>query len=124
MSDIVAEALRTPPRKKLTTLQQLFEDRVRSHVSPLSFAQQRLWFLDQLEPENSFYNVFKAIRLSGTLNVGLLQKAIDAIVAAIRLSRAGLRTPNKPVGSFLFFGPTGVGKTELARTLASGLSCN
>lgn len=48
-------------------------------------------------------------------------KAIDAIAAAIRLSRAGLRTPNKPVGSFLFFGPTGVGKTELARTLAHAL---
>ncbi len=48
-------------------------------------------------------------------------KAIDAIVAAIRLSRAGLRTAHKPVGSFLFFGPTGVGKTELARTLASAL---
>lgn len=48
-------------------------------------------------------------------------KAIDSIVAAIRLSRAGLRTPNKPVGSFLFFGPTGVGKTELARTLAHAL---
>ena len=47
--------------------------------------------------------------------------AIDAIVAAIRLSRAGLRTPSKPVGSFLFFGPTGVGKTELARTLAHAL---
>ncbi|MBI4672407.1 MAG: ATP-dependent Clp protease ATP-binding subunit ClpA [Chloroflexi bacterium] len=48
-------------------------------------------------------------------------KAIEAIVAAIRLSRAGLRTPNKPVGSFLFFGPTGVGKTELARVLARAL---
>ncbi len=48
-------------------------------------------------------------------------KAIDSIVAAIRLSRAGLRAPNKPVGSFLFFGPTGVGKTELARTLAHAL---
>ena len=47
--------------------------------------------------------------------------AIDAIVAAIRLSRAGLRLPGKPVGSFLFFGPTGVGKTELARVLARAL---
>lgn len=47
--------------------------------------------------------------------------AIEAIVSAIRLSRAGLRLPQKPVGSFLFFGPTGVGKTELARVLARAL---
>lgn len=47
--------------------------------------------------------------------------AIDSIVSAIRLSRAGLRQANKPVGSFLFFGPTGVGKTELARVLARAL---
>ncbi|NJN92640.1 MAG: ATP-dependent Clp protease ATP-binding subunit ClpA [Anaerolineales bacterium] len=48
--------------------------------------------------------------------------AIEAIVAAIRLSRAGLRLPDKPVGSFLFFGPTGVGKTELARVLSRSLA--
>ncbi|MBI5035239.1 MAG: ATP-dependent Clp protease ATP-binding subunit ClpA [Chloroflexi bacterium] len=47
--------------------------------------------------------------------------AIESIVSAIRLSRAGLRLPNKPVGSFLFFGPTGVGKTELARVLSRAL---
>ncbi|RME50610.1 MAG: ATP-dependent Clp protease ATP-binding subunit ClpA [Deltaproteobacteria bacterium] len=47
--------------------------------------------------------------------------AIEAIVSAIRLSRAGLRLPHKPVGSFLFFGPTGVGKTELARALGRAL---
>jgi ATP-dependent Clp protease ATP-binding subunit ClpA len=47
--------------------------------------------------------------------------AIEAIVSAIRLSRAGLRLPVKPVGSFLFFGPTGVGKTELARVLGRSL---
>ncbi|RME66726.1 MAG: AAA family ATPase, partial [Alphaproteobacteria bacterium] len=46
-------------------------------------------------------------------------KAIDALAAAIKLSRAGLREPNKPIGSYLFSGPTGVGKTEVARQLAS-----
>ncbi len=45
--------------------------------------------------------------------------AIDAIVAAIRLSRAGLKIPEKPIASFLFAGPTGVGKTEVCRQLAN-----
>ena len=47
--------------------------------------------------------------------------AISALARAIRRSRAGLKNPNKPVGSFLFLGPTGVGKTEVARTLGSYL---
>ncbi|MEO0410661.1 MAG: ATP-dependent Clp protease ATP-binding subunit ClpA [Pseudomonadota bacterium] len=46
-------------------------------------------------------------------------QAITALTAAIRLSRAGLREPNKPIGSYLFSGPTGVGKTEVARQLSS-----
>jgi len=48
-------------------------------------------------------------------------EAVDAVAGAIKLSRAGLRDPNKPVGSFLFSGPTGVGKTELAKQLAEVL---
>jgi ATP-dependent Clp protease ATP-binding subunit ClpA len=47
--------------------------------------------------------------------------AVQAVVSAIRLARAGLSTPDKPVGSFLFSGPTGVGKTELAKQLAAAL---
>ena len=49
------------------------------------------------------------------------EKAISAISRAIRRSRAGLKNPNRPVGSFIFLGPTGVGKTELARALANFL---
>jgi ATP-dependent Clp protease ATP-binding subunit ClpB len=45
-------------------------------------------------------------------------EAIDAVATALRRSRAGLQDPNRPIGSFLFLGPTGVGKTELARALA------
>ena len=45
-------------------------------------------------------------------------KAIDALVAAIRMARSGLGNPVKPIGNFLFSGPTGVGKTEVARQLA------
>jgi len=46
-------------------------------------------------------------------------KAIEVLTTAMKLSRAGLRDPDKPIGSFLFSGPTGVGKTEVARQLAS-----
>jgi ATP-dependent Clp protease ATP-binding subunit ClpA len=46
------------------------------------------------------------------------EKAVQEVSSAIKLSRAGLRDPNKPIGAYLFSGPTGVGKTELAKTLA------
>jgi ATP-dependent Clp protease ATP-binding subunit ClpA len=46
-------------------------------------------------------------------------KAIDALASAIKLSRAGLREPEKPIGCYLFSGPTGVGKTEVAKQLAA-----
>ena len=48
-------------------------------------------------------------------------KAIEALTSAIKLARAGLRDPEKPIGSYLFAGPTGVGKTEVARQLATSL---
>ncbi|KAB2851315.1 MAG: ATP-dependent Clp protease ATP-binding subunit ClpA [Hyphomicrobiaceae bacterium] len=47
------------------------------------------------------------------------EKAIDALSSAIKLARAGLREPEKPIGCYLFSGPTGVGKTEVAKQLAS-----
>ncbi|TMU13523.1 hypothetical protein E0L35_25385, partial [Halomonas sp. ATBC28] len=46
-------------------------------------------------------------------------EAVDAVSNAIRRSRAGLADPNRPIGSFLFLGPTGVGKTELCKALAN-----
>ncbi len=49
------------------------------------------------------------------------EQAISALSRAIRRSRAGLKNPNRPIGSFVFLGPTGVGKTEVARTLAEFL---
>jgi ATP-dependent Clp protease ATP-binding subunit ClpC len=49
------------------------------------------------------------------------EQSISALARAIRRSRAGLKNPNRPIGSFVFLGPTGVGKTEVARTLAEFL---
>ena len=47
--------------------------------SPLSFAQQRLWFLDQLEPGSSLYNIPRAIRISGSLNLAALEQSLSEI---------------------------------------------
>lgn len=54
-------------------------------------------------------------------NVFGQDRAIEAVVSAVKMNRAGLTRADKPVGSFLFAGPTGVGKTEVARQLASGM---
>jgi ATP-dependent Clp protease ATP-binding subunit ClpC len=65
----------------------------------------------------------KLLRMESDLHKRVISqdKAISAISRAIRRSRAGLKNPNRPVGSFIFLGPTGVGKTELARALANFL---
>ncbi|TRM11145.1 ATP-dependent Clp protease ATP-binding subunit [Lentibacillus cibarius] len=49
------------------------------------------------------------------------EEAVDAVAKAIRRARAGLKDPKRPIGSFIFLGPTGVGKTELARALAESM---
>jgi ATP-dependent Clp protease ATP-binding subunit ClpA len=61
--------------------------------------------------------------LEGTLKRVVFgqDKAIEALSASIKLARAGLREPEKPIGNYLFAGPTGVGKTEVAKQLASSL---
>jgi ATP-dependent Clp protease ATP-binding subunit ClpC len=65
----------------------------------------------------------KLLRMESDLHRRVVSqdKAISAISRAIRRSRAGLKNPSRPVGSFIFLGPTGVGKTELARALANFL---
>ncbi len=65
----------------------------------------------------------KLLRIEEELHKRIISqdKAISALARAIRRSRAGLKSPNRPVGSFLFLGPTGVGKTEMARSIAAFL---
>ena len=65
----------------------------------------------------------KLLQLEGHLHQRVIgqQKPVAAVAAAIRMARAGMNDPGKPIGSFLFMGPTGVGKTELARALAAFL---
>ncbi|HAS6344262.1 TPA: ATP-dependent chaperone ClpB [Vibrio vulnificus] len=63
----------------------------------------------------------KLLRMEEVLHKRVIgqKEAVEVVANAIRRSRAGLSDPNKPIGSFLFLGPTGVGKTELCKTLAN-----
>ena len=65
----------------------------------------------------------KLVNLEGVLNERVIGQdlAVTKVANAVRRSRAGLSDPNRPIGSFMFLGPTGVGKTELARALAEFL---
>ena len=65
----------------------------------------------------------KLLQLEGHLHERVIgqTEAVEAVAAAIRRARAGMKDPGRPIGSFLFMGPTGVGKTELARALAQFL---
>jgi ATP-dependent Clp protease ATP-binding subunit ClpB len=65
----------------------------------------------------------KLLQLEGHLHQRVIgqQEPVAAVAAAIRRARAGMKDPGRPIGSFLFMGPTGVGKTELARALAAFL---
>ncbi|MEM9216628.1 MAG: AAA family ATPase [Cyanobacteria bacterium P01_F01_bin.150] len=65
----------------------------------------------------------KLLQLESVLHEQVIgqSEAVTAVAAAIRRARAGMKDPGRPIGSFFFMGPTGVGKTELARTLAESL---
>ncbi|MEO9028660.1 MAG: amino acid adenylation domain-containing protein [Ktedonobacteraceae bacterium] len=77
----------------------------RNMVLPLSFAQQRLWFLNQLEPDNPVYNQAFAIRLTGALNVPRLKQSLNAIVARHEVLRTSFATgedgPTQQIASSL-----------------------
>ncbi|MGE5398775.1 MAG: amino acid adenylation domain-containing protein, partial [Ignavibacteriales bacterium] len=61
---------------------------------PLSFAQERLWFLDQLEPESSFYNMPEAFRVKGVLNIGILEESLNELIRRHQILRTSFLTEN------------------------------
>jgi len=69
------------------------------------------------------YQINKILHLDDELHKRVIgqDEAVSLVTEAILRSKAGINNPNKPIGSFLFLGPTGVGKTELAKTLAQSL---
>lgn len=70
-----------PAEKRALLAELLREKAAKARKLPLSFAQQRLWFLDQLDPGNASYNISRAIRLHGALDMHALRQALNAIIA-------------------------------------------
>ena len=70
-----------PAEKRALLAELLRKKATKTSKAPLSFAQQRLWFLDQFDPGNASYNISRAIRLKGALDLQALQQALNAILA-------------------------------------------
>src|ERR1043166_10224175 len=69
-----------PAEKRALLAEVLRKKATRFRRVPLSFAQQRLWFLDQLEPGSASYNISRAVRLKGQLDFQALQQALNSII--------------------------------------------
>src|SRR5688500_5372505 len=82
MSTTYAEIAHLDPAQKRALLEQLLREKARRPKTfPLSFAQQRLWFLDKLQPDSASYNVPTVVRLSGVIQLDPFQQALDRVVA-------------------------------------------
>jgi len=90
----------------------------REHVAAIVSARMRIPLLKITQEEGE-----KLMRLESDLHARIIgqNEAVTAVAKAIRRARAGLKDPSRPIGSFIFVGPTGVGKTDLCKALAEAL---
>ena len=90
----------------------------REHIAAIVSARMRIPLLKITQEEGE-----KLMRLEEDLHARIIgqNEAVSAVAKAIRRARAGLKDPSKPIGSFIFVGPTGVGKTDLCKALAEAL---
>ncbi len=93
----------------------------REHIAAIVSARMGIPLLKITQEEGE-----KLLRLEQDLHARIIgqNEAVTAVAKAIRRARAGLKDPNKPIGSFIFVGPTGVGKTDLCKALAEALFGN
>ncbi|MHC4454088.1 MAG: condensation domain-containing protein, partial [Planctomycetota bacterium] len=78
-------------KKLATSMRKSIPRRENPGVAPLSYAQQRLWFLNQLEPDSPFYNISQVFRIHGTINVESLHKALNAIINRHEILRTSFK---------------------------------
>jgi ATP-dependent Clp protease ATP-binding subunit ClpB len=119
LPELEKKATAVEQRFAKTAAAKLFKDEVDEHdIAEVVAKWTRIPVTKLLEGE-----VQKLMKMEERLHVRVVgqEDAVRAVSAAVRRARAGLQDPNRPLGSFIFLGPTGVGKTELARALAEFL---
>jgi len=95
MNNTLTDVAELSPEKKRARLAQLLQNKASEAQSfPLSYSQQRLWFLDQLEPNNPAYSIPAAFRIKGPLNVPVLQKSLGEIQRRHQILRTRFETVN------------------------------
>jgi len=119
-TELKAERLKLEPEYNKAKTEWLQKEKITEEVNPEHIAQlisnwTGIPVTQMLEGETE-----KFVHMEERIHERLIdqEEAVSAISEAIRRSRAGLKDPKRPIGSFMFLGPTGVGKTELVRTLA------
>ncbi len=80
MADVQEILKSLPPEKRQKLEQQIKENPQKFNLFPLSYAQERLWFLDQLYPNSSMYNISTAVKIRGKLNIELLEKSLNQLI--------------------------------------------
>ena len=85
MSSVEDKSAMLPAEKRALLAELLRKKAAGNRQVPVSFAQQRLWFLDQLEPGNATYNISRAVRVKGELNLEALGEALNAIAAMVKI---------------------------------------
>ena len=81
MQKVLTKRESLSPEEKRVLLARVLREKARqSKLFPLSFAQERLWFLDQLEPGSAFYNISTGVRLGGELDIEALQRTFSEVV--------------------------------------------
>ena len=113
------EAASKAPKEKVEAEEKLVSNKVtEDEIAQVISKATGIPISKMMESEKS-----KLLRMEDEFHKRVVgqEEAVVAVANAIRRSRAGLSDPNKPIGSFLFLGPTGVGKTELCKTLANFL---
>ncbi|MFF9347882.1 condensation domain-containing protein [Streptomyces sp. NPDC014734] len=94
MAGLVREAMRAPAAEPAGAAPAVAGPGVRDERPPLSFAQQRLWFMQQLDPDTTLYNVPTVLRLHGVLDRAALGRALDALVARHEVLRTTYAAPS------------------------------